>query len=101
MATTPLVQNPPPAATPAPAPTPLMTPMQTTTVKALILVGLSQVILALLPMLQSHVFDPWQIGTQLVPIVAGILVRMASGDVQAPAVLNAATFGLLNAGNPK
>ena len=86
-----------PPSTPAPA---MMTPMQTTTVKALVLVGLSQVLLALMPMFSAQKFDPWQLGTMVIPVIAGILIRMASGDVQAPAVVNAMSLGLLNSGNP-
>jgi hypothetical protein len=87
-----------PPSTPAPA---MMTPMQTTTVKALVLVGLSQVLLALMPMFSAQKFDPWQLGTMVIPVIAGILIRMASGDVQAPAVVNALSLGLINSGNPK
>ena len=86
-----------PPSTPAPA---MMTPMQTTTVKALVLVGLSQVLLALMPMFSAQKFDPWQLGTMVIPVIAGILIRMASGDVQAPAVVNALSLGLINSGNP-
>ncbi len=86
-----------PPSTPAPA---MMTPMQTTTVKALVLVGVSQVLLALMPMFQAQTFNFWQLGTMVIPVIAGILIRMASGDVQAPAVVNALSLGLINSGNP-
>ena len=85
---------------PGPVVEPPMKPMQSTTIKSLIFVGLAQIVLALLPMFQAKAFDLWTLGTQLVPVVAGILIRMASGDVQAPAVINAMSFGLLNASNP-
>jgi hypothetical protein len=78
-----------------PTPVPPMAPMQSTTIRALLLVGASQLLLQTIPMLQAHAFDPWALGITVVTIGAGILVRLGASDVQAPAVL-----GFLNRTTP-
>lgn len=45
---------------------------------------LGGMLLQLVPMLQSHVIDWWALGAQSIATLAGILIRMAQDDVQAP-----------------
>lgn len=73
-----------------------MQPMQSTTIKFLLLTGAGNLLLQMLPMLQAHKFDPWNLGITAVTTVAGILIRMGQSDVQAPKILDTMSFGLLN-----
>lgn len=69
------------------------------TIRYLIFTWLGTVLLQLYPMLQAHKFDWWAIGAESVASLAGILIRMAQPDVQAPAALNAISLGFLNRNN--
>jgi hypothetical protein len=73
-----------------------MTPMQSTTIRFLILTGVGNMLLQLIPMLQAHQFDPWNLGITAVTTTAGILIRMGQADVIAPALLDKLSLGLLN-----
>lgn len=70
------------------------------TIKYLALTWAASIIVQLVPMLQAHKIDWWALGTQTAVVFAGILTRMAQGDVVAPPAINAASFGLLNRNNP-
>lgn len=69
------------------------------TIKYLVLTWLGTVLLQVVPMLQIHKVDWWALGSVSVSSLAGILIRMAQSDVEAPAALNTLTLGLLNRDN--
>ena len=73
-----------------------MTATQPTTMRALFFVGLSQLLLQLVPMLNARHIDPWVLGASAVPIIAGMLVRLAGDDVLAPKFLDKLFLGKLN-----
>ena len=81
---------------PDPVTPPPMQPMQSTTIKFLLLTGAGNLLLQMIPMLQAHQFDPWNLGITVVTTLAGILIRMGQPDVQAPKILNTLSFGILN-----
>lgn len=53
-------------------------------IKYLVLTWLGGILLQLVPMLQSHQIDWWSLGAQSIATLAGILIRMAQPDVDAP-----------------
>lgn len=54
------------------------------TIRFLVLTWLGGMLLQLVPMLQNHVIDWWALGSQGIATLAGVLIRMAQDDVQAP-----------------
>jgi hypothetical protein len=54
------------------------------TIRFLFFTWIGTVLLQLVPMLQAHEIDWWTLGAQAIGTLAGILVRMAQDDVQAP-----------------
>ena len=81
-------------------PQPPMQPMQSNAIKFLLFTGLGNCLLQTIPMLQAHKFDYWNLGITVVTTLAGILLRMGQGDINAPKLLNNMTFGILNKANP-
>ena len=64
------------------------------TIRYLILTWIAGMLLQVVPMLQQHVVDWWALGAQAVATLAGVLVRMAQDDVNAP-------ISILNRGDGK
>ena len=64
------------------------------TIKYLILTFLGTVLLQIVPMLQAHSVDWYDLGAQSISTLAAVIIRMAQDDVQAP-------IGLLNKADPK
>lgn len=59
------------------------------TIRFLFFTWFGGMLLQLVPMLQSHSVDFWALGAQSVATLAGIIIRMAQDDVQAPlSILN-------------
>lgn len=59
------------------------------TIRFLFFTWFGGMLLQLVPMLQSHAVDFWALGAQSVATLAGVLIRMAQDDVQAPiSILN-------------
>ena len=58
--------------------------LESKTIRFLFFTWLGSVLLQLVPMLQAHNVDWWSLGVQAVSTLAGILIRMAQDDVQAP-----------------
>ena len=81
------------SATPPPMP-----PMQSNAIRSLLFVGLAQFLLQIVPMVNAHMFVWWNLLATALPITAGILLRMAGSDVQAPVALNSLMMGMLNRG---
>lgn len=63
------------------------------TIKYLVLTWIAGMLLQVVPMLQQHSVDWWALGAQAIATLAGVLVRMAQDDVQAP-------IGVLNKKDP-
>lgn len=53
-------------------------------IKYLVLTWLASMFLQLAPMLSAHEIDWWSLGAQSISTLAGILIRMAQPDVEAP-----------------
>lgn len=64
------------------------------TIRFLALTWLAGMLLQLVPMLQAHSVDWYDLGAQSISTLAAVIIRMAQDDVQAP-------IGLLNKGNPQ
>lgn len=63
--------------------------LSSNTIRYLLLTWLGALLLQLVPMLQAHAIDWWALGAQAVATLAGVLVRMAQPDINAPvATLN-------------
>ncbi len=59
------------------------------TVKYLVLTWLAGTLLQLVPMLRAHELDWWTLGAEAVATLAGVVVRMAQNDLDAPiSILN-------------
>lgn len=54
------------------------------TIRFLFLTWLGGMFLQLAPMLSAHEIDWWALGSQSIATLAGILIRMAQPDVEAP-----------------
>lgn len=66
--------------------------LDSNTVRYLLLTWLAGSLLQVVPMLQQHTVDWWALGAQAVATLAGILIRIAQNDVQAPiSLLNRGT----------
>lgn len=58
--------------------------LSSNTIRYLLLTWLGALLLQLVPMLQAHTIDWWALGAQAVATLAGVLVRMAQPDINAP-----------------
>lgn len=58
--------------------------LSSNTIRYLLLTWLGALLLQLVPMMQAHTIDWWALGAQAVATLAGVLVRMAQPDINAP-----------------
>ena len=58
--------------------------LSSNTIRYLLLTWLGALLLQLVPMMQAHAIDWWALGAQAVATLAGVLVRMAQPDINAP-----------------
>jgi hypothetical protein len=58
--------------------------LSSNTIRYLLLTWLGTLLLQLVPMLQAHSIDWWDLGAQAIATAAAIIVRMAQPDINAP-----------------
>ncbi len=75
-------------------------PLQSNAITILLFTIMATMLTELGKMLAVHKVDWWELGAALCPQVAGMIVRLAMPDIQAPPVLNSLFGGLLNRWNP-